>query len=76
MYMCYVVICRSTNNSVEVFIKVGSYFALSDEEPKCYYQKRHLPSFVLERNKYAILNLVDYIGAKFITIHDLVAFFA
>jgi hypothetical protein len=33
-YRCYVVICRSTNNSVEVFIKIGSYFALLDGEPK------------------------------------------
>jgi hypothetical protein len=43
------VICRSTSNNVEVFIKVGPYFALPDGELKCYYQRRHLPSFVLER---------------------------
>jgi hypothetical protein len=60
------VICRSTNNSVEAFIKIGSYFTLPDGEPKRYYQRRHLPSFVLEKNKCALLNLVDYIGAKII----------
>jgi hypothetical protein len=60
------VICRSTNNNVEAFIKIGSYFTLSDGEPKRYYQRRHLPSFVLEKNKCALLNLVDYIGAKII----------
>jgi hypothetical protein len=60
------VICRSTNNSVEAFIKIGSYFTLPGGEPKRYYQRRHLPSFVLEKNKCALLNLVDYIGAKII----------
>jgi hypothetical protein len=64
--MCYVVICKSTNNNLEVFIKVGSYFTLPDGEPKCYYQRRHLSSFVLKRNKRALLNLVEYICAKFI----------
>jgi hypothetical protein len=57
-------ICRSTNNILEVFIKCDSYFTLSDEEPKRYYQKRHLPSFVVERDKCVLLNLMDYIGAK------------
>jgi hypothetical protein len=60
------VICRSTNNSVKVFNKVGSYFVLLDGEPKRYYQRRHLPSFALERNKCALLNLGDYMDAKFI----------
>jgi hypothetical protein len=60
------VICRFTNNGVEVFIKAGSYFVLSNGKPKRYYQRRHLPSFVNERNKCALLNLVDYIDAKFI----------
>jgi hypothetical protein len=41
------VICRSTKNSVEVIIKVGSYFALPDGESKHYYQRRYLPSFAL-----------------------------
>jgi hypothetical protein len=57
-------ICRSTNNSLEVFSKVGSYFALLAGEPKLYYQRRHLPSFVVDRNKCVHLNLVDYIGTK------------
>jgi hypothetical protein len=60
------VICRSTNNSLEVFIKVGSYFALSDGEPKHYYQRTALPSFVVDRNKCVLLNLIDYIGIKYI----------
>jgi hypothetical protein len=74
------VICRFTNNHVEVFIKIDSYFALSNGEPKRYYQRSHLPSFVLERNKCALLNLIDYIGAKIIwgskAIYKLVSFFA
>jgi hypothetical protein len=51
---------------LKVFIKVGSYFALSDREPKRYYQRRHLPSFVVNIDKYLLLNLVDYIDAKYI----------
>jgi hypothetical protein len=57
-------ICRSTNNSLEVFIKLGSYFALPDGEPKHYYQMRHLPSFIVDRDKCVLLNLVDYMDAK------------
>jgi hypothetical protein len=57
-------ICRSTNNSLEVFIKVGSYFALLDGEPKHYYQRKQLPLFVVDRDKCVLLNLIDYIGAK------------
>jgi hypothetical protein len=51
---------------LKVFIKVGSYFALSDREPKRYYQRRHLPSFVVNIDKCLLLNLVDYIDAKYI----------
>jgi hypothetical protein len=39
---------------------------LPDGEPKPYFQRRHLSSFVLEKNKCVLLNLVDYIAAKFI----------
>jgi hypothetical protein len=57
-------ICRSTNNSLEVFIKVGLYFALPDEEPKRYYQRSHLLSFVVDRDKCVLLNLIDYMCAN------------
>jgi hypothetical protein len=57
-------ICRSTNNTLEVYFKVGSYFTLPDGETKRYYQRRHLPSFVVDRDKCVLLNLVDDIGAK------------
>jgi hypothetical protein len=57
-------IYRSTNYTLEVFIKVGSYFALPDGEPKRYYQRRHLSSFVVDMDKCVILTLIDYIGAK------------
>jgi hypothetical protein len=51
---------------VEVFIKIGSYFTLSNGEPKRYYQRSHLPSFVLGRNKCVLLNSINYIGTKII----------
>jgi hypothetical protein len=57
-------ICRSTNNNLEMFIKVGSYFAIPDGEPKRYYQRRHLLSFIVDRDKCVLLTLIDYIGAK------------
>jgi hypothetical protein len=57
-------IYRFTNNRLKVFIKVGSYFTLPDGEPKCYYQRKHLSSFVVDRDKCVLLNLVDYIDTK------------
>jgi hypothetical protein len=33
-------------------------------KPKRYCQRRHLPSFVVERDKCVLLNLIDYIGTK------------
>jgi hypothetical protein len=57
-------ICRSTNNNLDVFIKVGSYFTVPVWETKRYYQRRHLPSFVVHRDKCVLLILIDYISAK------------
>jgi hypothetical protein len=57
-------ICRSTNNTLEVIVKVGSYFVVLDGEPKHCYQRMHLPSFVVDRDKCVLVNLIDYIGTK------------
>jgi hypothetical protein len=60
-YTCYVVIGRSHDNNLEVIIKVGSYFALSNGEPKHYCQRTTLTLFVVDRHKCVLLNLIDYI---------------
>jgi hypothetical protein len=37
---------------------------LSDGEPKHYYRRTTLPSFVVDTIKYELLNLIDYTSAK------------
>lgn len=51
---------------MQVVVRVGSYAALPDGEPKRYCQAKTLSPFRLERQKCGLLTLVDYIGDNFI----------
>jgi hypothetical protein len=51
---------------LQVVVRVGSYAALPDGEPKRYCQAKTLSPFRLKRQKCGLLTLVDYIGDNFI----------
>ena len=63
LHCSYAMICRATNNNLELVVKIGSYFAFPDGEPQKYIKRQTLPPLTIDSHAFGMLQLVDYIGS-------------
>jgi hypothetical protein len=49
---CY---SRAINNDLELVVKIGSYFALPDGEPKKFIKRQTLPPLTFDSHNFGIL---------------------
>lgn len=55
-------ICRINDSKLELVVSVHSFFSLPDNGPKTWFQRRTLPTKVVDLNSFGLLQLVDFIA--------------
>jgi hypothetical protein len=55
-------ICRTSHNKLELVVRVRSFFSLSENGSKTWFQGRTLPAKVIDPKSFRVVHLVDFIG--------------